>query len=85
MICALVIEIAYDLDIESHWDKSLEAGEPAMEYVERVMVPGGFLVDMFPIRSFCPWFLGSCSLLLIHTEVKYVPGWFPGAGLRVSQ
>ena len=85
MICAQVIEIAYGLDIKFHWDKSLEAAEHAMEHAERVMVPGGFLVDMFPIRSFCPWFLGSCPPLLIHAEVKYVPGWFPGAGLRVSQ
>jgi len=41
-----------------------------MEYAERAMVPGGFLVDMFPIRSFCPRFPGSCPPLLIRTEVK---------------
>ena len=49
---ALVMEITYGLDIKSHEDKFLQTSEHAMEYIERAMVPGAFLVDTFPIRSF---------------------------------
>ena len=49
---ALVMEITYGLDIKSHEGKFLQTSEHAMEYIERAMVPGAFLVDAFPIRSF---------------------------------
>lgn len=54
MIGALVLEITYGLDIESHDDKYLQAAEGAMEYAGRAMIPGAFLVDTFPIREFSP-------------------------------
>ena len=56
---ALIIEITYGLDIKSHEDKFLQAAEHAMEYAARIMVPGAFLVDTFPIRSFSLRSLGS--------------------------
>ena len=49
---ALIMEITYGLDIKSHEDKFLQTAEHASEYINRVMVPGAFLVDTFPIRSF---------------------------------
>jgi hypothetical protein len=49
---ALIMEITYGLNIESHEDKFLQTAEHAMEYIEKIMVPGAFLVDTFPIRSF---------------------------------
>jgi hypothetical protein len=52
VIGALVMEITYGLDIESHEDKFLQAAEHAAEYIERIVAPGAFLVDTFPIRSF---------------------------------
>ena len=52
---ALIMEITYGLNVESHEDKFLQTAERAMAYLERVMVPGAFPVDTFPIRSFGPW------------------------------
>ena len=49
---ALIMEITYGLDIDSHEDKFLQAAEHAAEYIEIIMAPGAFLVDTFPIRSF---------------------------------
>ena len=45
------MEITYGMDITSHEDKFLQAAELAMGHLESAMVPGGFLVDTFPIRS----------------------------------
>ena len=46
------MEITYGMNIESHEDKFLQAAEHAMDYIKEIMVPGAFLVDTFPIRSF---------------------------------
>jgi hypothetical protein len=48
---ALIMDITYGLDVKSHEDKFLQAAKHAMECVEKVMVPGAFLVDTLPIRS----------------------------------
>ena len=77
------MEITYGLDIQSHDDKYLQAAESAMDYAQEAMVPGAFLVDTFPIRSFSPQLPDPCTLLTIHPEVKYVPEWFPGAGFKL--
>ena len=47
---ALIMDITYDLDIKSHEDKFLRTAERAMEWGERAVVPGAFLVNTFPIR-----------------------------------
>ena len=49
---ALIMEITYGMNIESHKDKFLQTAEHAMEYIEKIMIPGAFPVDTFPIRSF---------------------------------
>ena len=49
---ALTMEATYGIDIKSHEDKFLQAAEHAMEHLEKSAVPGAFLVDTFPIRSF---------------------------------
>jgi hypothetical protein len=82
VIGALVMEITYGMEIKSHEDKFLQTSEHALEYIERVMVPGAFLVDTFPIRPFILSFLGPCALLIIYPEVKHIPEWFPGAGFK---
>lgn len=45
------MEITYGMNIESHEDKFLRTAERALEYIKKVLVPGAFLVDTFPIRS----------------------------------
>jgi hypothetical protein len=51
---ALVMEITYGMDIKSHEDQFLQSAEHAAKHADRIMVPGAFLVDTFPIRSFAP-------------------------------
>ena len=79
---ALIMEITYGMDIKSHEDKFLQTAEHAVEQASRVMIPGAFLVDIFPIRSSAPRFLGPWALLTVHPTVKHVPEWFPGAGFK---
>ena len=54
MAGALIMEITYGLDIKSPEDKFLQSAEHALKHADRVLVPGAFLVDTFPIRSFDP-------------------------------
>lgn len=56
---AVVMEMAYGMEIKSHEDKFLQAAERATEHFEDAIVPGAFLVDSFPI---CP----SLSLNFCH-------------------
>ena len=51
---ALIMEITYSMDIRSHEDKFLKVTEHIMEYAERALVLGEFLVDTFPIHSSSP-------------------------------
>lgn len=76
------MEITYGMDIKSHEDKFLQTAERAIELGGRVMIPGAFLVDMFPIRSSGLRFLGPWALLMVYPKVKHVPEWFPGAGFK---
>ena len=75
------MEITYGMDIKSHEDKFLQAAELAQGYLESAVVPGGFVVDTFPIRTFVPQLLG-CIQLTIKFQVRHVPDWFPGAGFK---
>ena len=45
------MEITYGIDIKSHEDEFLQAAERTMEHFESAIVPGAFLVDIFPIHS----------------------------------
>ena len=47
---ALIMEMTYGMEIESHEDKFLQAAERGMECVESTVIPGALLVDTFPIR-----------------------------------
>lgn len=53
MVGALVTEVLYGFNVESHDDKSLRAMELACEHSEKAMSPGAFLVDILPIRRPC--------------------------------
>jgi hypothetical protein len=48
---AIVMEMAYGMDIKSHEDQFLQAAERATQLFEDAIVPGAFLVDSFPICS----------------------------------
>ena len=78
------MDITYGMDIKSHENQYLQAAERAMQFMERALVPGAFLVDAIPIRaSINELFPILC--LAYHPpilKVKYVPEWFPGAGFQ---
>ena len=71
------MEMAYGFDVKSNEDRFLRATVAAIKSTTRVMVPGAFLVDTIPMRA-----LTSELANLPLTTVKYVPEWFPGAGLK---
>lgn len=52
---AVVMSLAYGLDIKSHEDPFLSAAAKALDLMEEVTVPGAFLVDTFPILKHLPW------------------------------
>ena len=79
MIAALVMEVTYGLSIESHDDKFLQATELGFEYSERALVPGAFLVDVFPICKYLSLYFVPA---LRRPKVTYLPEWFPGAGFK---
>lgn len=45
------MDITYGMDIKSHKNQYLQAAERAMQFMERALVPGAFLVDAIPIRA----------------------------------
>ena len=47
---SLTLSIAYGVNIESESNKFFSASEDAMAAVDVAMLPGSFLVDVFPIR-----------------------------------
>jgi hypothetical protein len=47
------MEMTYGIDITSEDDRFMRAAAEALSVVNRVMVPGAFLVDVVPIRAFC--------------------------------
>ena len=46
---ALIMYLTYGFDIKSHEDPFLSAAERALAVIEEMTVPGGFLVNIFPI------------------------------------
>ena len=76
------MDITYGFDIKSHENTFLQATEHAAECSKRTMIPGAFLVDIFPIRSSNPPIpIPHGSTDNAH-KVKHVPEWFPGAGFK---
>ena len=45
------METAYGMDMTNKEDRYLRAAGEALELMNRVMVPGAFLVDSLPIRA----------------------------------
>jgi hypothetical protein len=80
---SLNLSIAYGVNIESENDKFYSASEEAMAAVDIALMPGAFLVDLFPIRM-CSCQRGHFSeeLIAFIITVKWVPEWVPGAGFK---
>ncbi|KAF9784339.1 cytochrome P450 [Thelephora terrestris] len=57
---AIVMSLAYGIEVKSHKDPFLTSASRALEVMEEVAVPGAFLVDTFPILRHVPsWFPGA--------------------------
>lgn len=48
---SLTLSIAYGVNVESEDDVFFSAADEAMSIADRAMMPGGFLVDAFPVRT----------------------------------
>lgn len=76
--------IAYGIETTED-DPYIATAEHAMEAVNASLVPGAFLVDLFPICEFR--FTRRFPLLAVECYgklVKYVPEWFPGATFKTK-
>jgi len=47
---SLVLSIAYGMNVKSESDRYFLASEDAMAAIDLALLPGAFLVDVFPIR-----------------------------------
>ena len=48
------MEMTYGMDITSKEDQFLQAAGEGLDIMNRVAIPGAFLVDMIPIRAWVP-------------------------------
>jgi hypothetical protein len=80
-----MLSIAYGVNIESESDEFYAASEEAMHAVDAALMPGAFLVDALPIRTYFDRSSSRRTGLQDSDSptVKYVPEWFPGAGFKV--
>jgi len=71
---SLVLSIAYGVEVKSESDRYFSASEHAMAAVDLALLPGAFLVDVFPMR------MGSGQRVLlkrshdIHFHSQVCPG-----------
>ena len=82
MAGAAILKIAYGIQIRAENDPFLFTAERATEAISATTNAGSYLVDALP---FCKRSVSCRAVLLrklIHTAVKYVPEWFPGAAFQ---
>ena len=53
-----------------------------MNAIDAAVLPGAFLVDVFPLRTSSSQNGSPHDLKIFTPAVKYVPEWFPGAGFK---
>ena len=79
-----IMKVLYGFDLKEPYDPYVAIGGNAMEGFSTAGFPGKFLVDIIPAckSNFCIIrHIAKCPTPL-DSEVKYVPGWFPGAGFQ---
>lgn len=50
-----MLSVAYGIDIQEQDDPLLKAAEVSVHVADATLVPGAYLVDLFPLREF-KWF-----------------------------
>ena len=79
-----VLAIAYGIETQEENDPYVDTAEHALGALNEVMLPGAFLVDLFPFSKYISIHrlrndpLTNCNL------VKYIPEWVPGAGFKTK-
>jgi len=59
-VAAIAFKIAYGIDIKSNDDPMVKRVSLGLRVVEKVVVPGNFIVDLIPILRYLPsWFPGA--------------------------
>jgi len=77
----MILSVTYGVDPESTDDPFLSATVDAAHALASAMVPGKFLVDTIPMRTFlCPD--GTQGPLTTPWTVRYLPDWFPGTEFK---
>lgn len=82
---ATIMRVAYGIQVDDSGDRYIAAAEEAMDSLSQAGVPGAFLVDTIPIRSYIySPLLSQRHISQRHSSsvVKFVPAWFPGAGFQ---
>jgi len=75
-----IMDVVYGIQVTGSDDSYITIAEEVVYFFGLALLPGRFLVDMLPLRAsrslWLPVSLDSCR------TVRYVPGWFPGAGFQ---
>lgn len=81
MVGSMILDLAYGIDVQSQEDPYLMMMDELMDIFVKVSTPGAFLVDIIPARA--SLITSTVAVGKAHgISVKYVPGWFPGAGFK---
>ena len=81
MLTAILMRIAYGIKVQESGDKYIGIVEKANEVPIEAGIPGAFLVDIFPIRTY-PFPI--YEVYWNSAAVKYVPSWVPGASFKLK-
>jgi len=80
--------ISHGYQVKEHDDPIVEVVGAAVDGFSDTSEPGAYLVDMIPFRT--SLFLPGALLRILTISsfllriVRYVPGWFPGAGWKTK-
>ena len=74
------MDVVYGIQVTGMTDPYITIAEKVIEMLASAVLPGAFLVDLLPLCA-C---LGDKAIprLLNLFQVRYVPGWLPGAGFQ---
>lgn len=74
------MDVTYGVEVSPSNDRYIQVAEEAMGLLSQAEMPGAFLVDVIHPCKCRIWF--DLQHLPHNVVVKYVPGWFPGAGFK---
>lgn len=73
--------ISHGYEVKEKDDPFVTLADHATEQFALSTAPGGFMVDVIPIRT-CRFTPLSGSVTNVFSTVRHVPEWLPGAGFK---